>query len=82
MFLPHFDVFGDLLLNRPMHIPVSYRLTVRGFASVLGIFLSPKRYFSSLALLLFFFVLFVNSFFEKFFNVFTCSKQNNGENIL
>ena len=30
----------------------------------------------------FYFILLVDSFFEKFFNVFTCSKQNNGENIL
>ena len=54
MFLPHFDVFSDLLLNRPtatwtgiylfyiiirkekrpIHIPASYRLTVRGFVLV------------------------------------------------
>ena len=47
----------------------------------LGIFLSPKRYFSSL-LLLFFFILILYSFFEKFFNVFSCSKQHDGENIL
>ena len=30
----------------------------------------------------FFFILLVNSLLEKFFNVFTCSKENNGENIL
>ena len=47
----------------------------------LGIFLSPKRYFS-LCFSFFSFVLIVYSFFEKFFNVFFCSKQNNGENIL
>ena len=29
-----------------------------------------------------FFIVFVYSFFEKFFNVFSCSKQNNGANIL
>ena len=29
-----------------------------------------------------FFIVLVNSFLEKFFNVFTCSKQNNGGNIL
>ena len=52
----------------------------RIFASI-GIFLSPKRYFSSLLLLLFF-ILIVYSFFEKFFNVFSCSKQTNGESIL
>ena len=45
----------------------------------LGIF-CRKRYF--LSLLLFSVILLVKSFFETFFNVFTCSKQNNGENIL
>ena len=44
-------------------------------------YLSSKRYFSSL-LLLFFFILLVNSFFEKVFNVFPCSKKNNGVSIL
>ena len=33
-------------------------------------------------LLLFFFILLGYGFFETFFNVFLCSKQNNGENIL
>ena len=47
----------------------------------LGIFSSPKGYISSL-LLPFFLILLVYSFFEKFFNVSSCSKQNNGENIL
>ena len=47
----------------------------------LGIILSPKRYFLSLLLLLFF-ILIVYSFFEKVFNVFSCSKQINGKNIL
>ena len=46
----------------------------------LGIF-CPKRYSSSL-FLLFSFILLLKSFLEKFFNVFTCLKQNNGENIL
>ena len=41
-------------------------------------YLSSKRYFSSL---IFLFSL-PNSFFETFFNVFTCSKKNNGVNIL
>ena len=36
--------------------------------------LSPTHYFLS-PLLLFFLILLVNSFFKKFFNVFTCSKQ-------
>ena len=33
-------------------------------------------------MLLFFFILLVYGFFEKFFNVFFSSKKNNGENIL
>ena len=37
--------------NRPIHIPASYRFTVRGFVLVLRYFLSSKRYFSSLLLL-------------------------------
>ena len=98
MFLPHCDVLCDLLLNRhtatwnlfvlyndqkekrPIHtclVPLDCSRT----CAILGIFLSPKRYFSSL-LLLFFFILIVYSFFEKVFNVFSCWKQNNGENIL
>ena len=96
MFLPHFDVLCDLILNRPMatwrlfytmirrekspiHKPASYRLTVRRFVLIQA-FLSPKGYISSL--LFPFFILLVYSFFKKFFNVFSCSKQNNGENIL
>ena len=47
----------------------------------LGIFLSLNRYFS-LCFSFFSFILIVYSFFEKFFNVIFCSKQNNGENIL
>ena len=50
----------------------------------LGLF-GPRRYISSL-LLLFFFILLVysTSFLEKFFNTFSCSKQNinDSENIL
>ena len=108
MFLPHFDVFCDILLNRPtttwnlfvlsethmsfwlytlnwkektpINIPALNRLNIRWFVPV-QTFLNPKRWLSSL-LLLFFFILFVNSSFETFFNVFTCSKQNYGENIL
>ena len=44
-------------------------------------FLSPRQYFSSL-LLLFSLILLAKSFFKTFFNIFTGSKQNNGENIL
>ena len=47
----------------------------------LGILLCLKRYFFS-SLLPFYFILLVYSFFEKFFNVFSCSKRNNCENIL
>ena len=43
--------------------------------------LCVPTYFLSL-LLLFFLILLVHSFFETFFNVFSCSKENNGENIL
>ena len=96
MFLPHFDVFCDLFLNRStakimesiitlfytvirilihMSLPASYCLTVRGFVIVWA-FLSPKCYFRSRLLF------FIYMFFEKFFNVLLCSKQNNGENIL
>ena len=47
----------------------------------LGIFKSQTLYLVS-ASFFFFFILLVNSFFEKVFNVFSCSKQNIGENIL
>ena len=67
--------------KRPIHIPTSYRMTVQRFVLVIRHFLSPKRYILSL-LLLFFVILLVYSFFEKFFDVFPCAKQNNGENIL
>ena len=40
----------------------------------------PNAIFISVSSL--FFIIFVYSFFEKLFNVFSCSKQNNGENIL
>ena len=44
----------------------------------LGIFKVPSATFR----LCFFFILLVYSFFETFFNVFCCTKQNNGKNIL
>ena len=47
----------------------------------LSIFLSPKRYFSSL-LFLFFLYISCKQFPRKIFNVFSCSKQSNAENIL
>ena len=56
-------------------------LTAWLFEDLFRHFLSSRRYFSSL-LRLFFFILIAYSFFEKFFNVFSCSNQNNGENIL
>ena len=57
--------------RRPIHILASYRLTVRGFVLV-----KAKPYFSSLLHLT------CVQFLRKvFFNVFSCSKQNN-ENIL
>ena len=98
MFLPHFDVLCDVLLHRPTatwnvfvlcddqkrkKTDTHTCLVPNDCSRICAIshYLSPKRYFSSL-LLLFFFLLIVYSFFEKFFNVFSCSKQNNGENIL
>ena len=62
--------------KRPIHIHASYRLTVRGFVLVkAGIFKPP--FFSSLLLL--FSLSYLYSFFEWFLNVFSSSKQNNGE---
>ena len=100
MFLPHFDVTCDLLLKRPTatwNLFVLYNdqkrkkidihtclvpLDCSKICASLGLF-GPKRYISSL-LLLFFFILLVYCFLEKFFNNFSCSKQNinDGENIL
>ena len=97
MFLLHFDIFCDLLLNRPavtgnlfffytmirkedrlIHIPALYRLTVRGFVPVKAFLKFQMLFFVSSSL---FFIVFVYSFLKKFFNIFSCSKQNNGENI-
>ena len=58
--------------KRPIHPPAWYRLTVRGFVLVQVFFM-----FQTLL-----FVLLVYSFFENFCNVFSYSKQNNGEKIL
>ena len=95
MFLLHFDVFCDLLLNRhaatwnlfvlynverrKSDILTSYRLTVRGFVPFWH-FWSCSRCFSSL-LLLVFLILLAYSFSEKIFISFTCSKHSNRENI-
>ena len=46
----------------------------------LGIFKSQTLLFVSASS--FFFILLVSSFFEKIFNVFTCSKRNNDEHII
>ena len=95
MFLLHFDIFCDLLLNRPTatwNLFVLYRMlqtVLRPIRIVpalywwlfMDLLLGPKCYFLS-ALLLFFLILLVHSFFEKFFNVFTCSKHKNVENVL
>ena len=96
MFLPHFDVLCDLLLNRPKatwNLFVLYNdqkrkttdthtcLVLLDFSRIcasLGIFKVPSATFR----LCFFFILLVYSFFETFFNVFCCTKQNNGKNIL
>ena len=82
LFLPHFDVLCDLLLNRPTatwNLFVLYNdqkrkktdthtclvpLDCSKICARLGIFF-PKHYISSL--LLFFFILLVYGFFEKFF---------------
>ena len=96
-FLPHFDVSCDLLLKGPtatwnlfvlnndqksiktdIHTCIVPFDCSRIYAS-LGIFKS-QCYFTSR--LLFFSILLLYIFFEKFFNDFTCSKQNEGENIL
>ena len=58
--------------KRPMHITVLAWL----FQD-----LCVPTYFLSL-LRLSFLILLVHSFFETFFNVFSCSKENNGESIL
>ena len=97
VILTHFDVFCDLLLKRPtatwnlfqclqwsekrlINLPAFNRLTLSRICASLGIFRSQTLLFVSASS--FFFFLLVNSFFEKFFNVFTCSKRNIGENII
>ena len=98
MFLPHFDVLCDLLLNRPTatwNLFVLYNDQKRKktdthtclvspdcsrICGILGIFKFQALLFVSSSS--FFFILIVYSFFEKFFNAFSCAKQNNGENIL
>ena len=95
LFLPHFDVLCDLLLNRPTatwNLFVLYNdqkrkktdthtclvpLDCSKICASLDIFSKHISF-----LLLFFFILLGYGFFETFFNVFFCSKQNNGENIL
>ena len=94
MFLSHFDVFCDPLLNKPtatwnlfvlyndqIHIPALNRLTVRGLALVQAFFKSQTLLFVS-AFSLFFLYISRTQFPRKFFNVFSYSTQNNGENIL
>ena len=99
MFLPHFDVLCDLLLNRPTATGnlfvytmirkenrptqtclVSLDCYVRGFVLVKAFFKFQTLFFFSASS--FFFIVFVYSFSEKFFNIFSCSKQNNDENSL
>ena len=86
MFSPHFDVLCDLLLNRPAakwNLFVLYNDQKRIQTDTHTLFVpldcsricaGPKRYVSSSLLFFFFFNLLVNSFFEKFFNVFICSR--------
>ena len=94
VFLPHFDVFCDLLLNWPtVHGIFLYYTTIRKKKDRLpwtAWLFEDLRYFRHLKVpnggfclcFFFYFISLADSFFEKFFNVFTCSKQNNGENIL
>ena len=95
MFLPNFDVLCDLLLNRPTatwNLFVLYNDQKRKKTethtclvpldcSRICASLVPSATFR-LCFFFFFFNLIVYSFFEKFFNVFSCSKQNNDENIM
>ena len=66
--------------KRPIHIPTSYRLTVRRFVLVKAFFKSQSLLFVSASP--FFFILLADFSFEQFFNVFSCSNQNNDGNIL
>ena len=77
-----FVLYNDQKRKRPIHIPASYRLTVRGFVRVKAFFKSRTLLFVSAPF--FSFILLVYRFFEEFFKVFFCfcSMQNNGENIL
>ena len=61
--------------KRPIHIISSYRLTVRRFVlkSQTLLFVSASSLFLYRTCI---------QFLRKFFNVFSCSNQNNGENIL
>ena len=67
--------------KRSIHIPALYRLTVRGLALVQTFFKSQTLLFVS-AFSLFFLYISRTQFPRKFFNVFSYSTQNNGENIL
>ena len=82
MFLPHFDVFCDLLLNIPtetwnLFVLYNDQRRKKTFRHTCLIpldlcyfrhFLSPKQYFSSL-LLLFSFILLVKPFFQNVFQL-------------
>ena len=65
--------------KRPIHIPASYCLTVRGLGLVSAFFKSLMLLFVSASS----FLLYPTcmEFLQKVFHVFSCSKQNNGENI-
>ena len=72
---------SKILMNKQINIRHSTKSVVEeAKPKPTGDFFAKKRYFTSP--LPFFFILLLYSFFEKFFNVFTCAKQNNGENIL
>ena len=98
--LSHFDVFCDLLLNKPTatatwNLFVLYNdqkstktdkhtrivpLYCSRICASLGMFLIPNATFR-LGLFFPFFILLVYSSWKSL-SVFTCAKQNNGENIL
>ena len=94
MLLPHFDVFCDLLLNRrtaTWNLFVLYNEQKGNTTNLprsawlfdlcqFRHFQSHQRYFPW-RLLLFFFIVLVNSFLLFFSKAFACSKQNNLINI-
>ena len=97
MFLPHFDVCCDLLLNRPtatwnLFVLYNDQKRKKTDTHTCLVPLDCLRICASLGSMnvpnanfrlcfFFFFILLVYTVFEKFFNVFSYSKRNNDENI-